>query len=253
MSVLATRQQDMVSGLLADYSLGSLPGPVNLLVETHLQLSSGGRAWLDDLNAMRSDFEDGRAGPLCADVALLGGDASALDAAVPVPLCDHASAFAATLRAIDEGGASSGQTPSMGRPYGRAKDPTNNPKNASPLAIEAFLGMPLGEVAWKKVMPGFAEYKLPDMDGCEVSLLRIDGGKAMPVHTHHGSEITLVLQGGFADDHGHYGVGDIAYADSEVNHKPVADEGEVCICLAVVDAPLELTGPLGRLVNPFRR
>jgi putative transcriptional regulator len=63
----------------------------------------------------------------------------------------------------------------------------------------------------------------------------------------------LVLQGGFSDGNGHYAVGDIAYADDDVNHKPVADPDEVCICFAVVDAPVELTGPFGRLMNTFRR
>jgi putative transcriptional regulator len=31
----------------------------------------------------------------------------------------------------------------------------------------------------------------------------------------------------------------------------VADEGQDCLCLAVTDARLRLTGPLGRLLNPF--
>ena len=47
--------------------------------------------------------------------------------------------------------------------------------------------------------------------------------------------------------------GDVAEADPSVNHQPVADPGEDCICLAVTDAPLRLTGPFGRLLNPFLR
>jgi putative transcriptional regulator len=45
----------------------------------------------------------------------------------------------------------------------------------------------------------------------------------------------------------------VAEADHEVDHRPVADEGEDCLCLVVTDAPLKLTGRLGRLVNPFVR
>jgi putative transcriptional regulator len=31
----------------------------------------------------------------------------------------------------------------------------------------------------------------------------------------------------------------------------VADEGEECLCLAVLDAPVRLRGLLGRVANPF--
>jgi putative transcriptional regulator len=65
--------------------------------------------------------------------------------------------------------------------------------------------------------------------------------------------MTLVLAGGFSDESGHFVRGDVAEADPSVNHQPVADPGEDCLCLAVTDAPLRLTGPFGRLLNPFLR
>jgi putative transcriptional regulator len=36
-----------------------------------------------------------------------------------------------------------------------------------------------------------------------------------------------------------------------VDHRPVAGRSGDCICLAVTDAPLRLTGPIGRLFRPF--
>ena len=75
----------------------------------------------------------------------------------------------------------------------------------------------------------------------------------MPRHTHDGSELTLVLTGGFTERGNHFLRGDVAVADSSVDHCPVADPGEPCLCLAVTDAPLRLTGPFGRLLNPFVR
>jgi putative transcriptional regulator len=75
----------------------------------------------------------------------------------------------------------------------------------------------------------------------------------MPTHTHDGSELTLVLAGGFSDESGHFVRGDVAEADPSINHQPVADPGEDCLCLAVTDAPIRLTGPFGRLLNPFLR
>ena len=82
-------------------------------------------------------------------------------------------------------------------------------------------------------------------------LMRIKSGTAMPTHTHEGCELTLVLAGGFSDENGHFLRGDVAEADPSVTHQPVADPGEDCLCLAVTDAPLRLTGAFGRLLNPF--
>lgn len=200
--------------------MGSLSRPLHALVETHIELSDETDGWLDDLSSLAADQDAGSENDLSSEDA-------------PVGLADRDAALSNIFAQID------------GKP---AERPAQGPR-----AVERFIGMPVADVPWKRAMPGLAEYKLPDVDGCEISLLRIDGGRAMPVHTHHGSEITLVLQGAFSDDNGNYGVGDIAYADNEVNHRPVADEGDVCICFAVVDAPLELTGPIGRLINGFRR
>ncbi len=84
-------------------------------------------------------------------------------------------------------------------------------------------------------------------------LLRIKAGTALPQHTHEGHEFTLLLAGGFSDASGHYLRGDVAVADASVDHRPVADDGEDCLCLAVTDAPLRLTGPFGRYLNFFAR
>lgn len=222
MNVLATRQNDMVSGLLAEYALGGLSLPVSVLVESHLELSQHGEAWMRDLDLMRKVVRKSDA----------PSQPHVFDQIDPVAFVDREAALNSVFAAIEA---------------------DEKSKPAMPKALEHFIGMSVADVPWKKVMPGLAEHKMPDVEGCEVSLLRIDGGKAMPVHTHHGSEVTLVLQGAFSDQNGTYGVGDIAYADDEINHKPVAEPGETCICFAVVDAPLELTGPIGRLMNSFMR
>ena len=91
----------------------------------------------------------------------------------------------------------------------------------------------------------------PEFPSFRTRLMRIKSGTAMPTHTHEGSELTLVLAGGFSDENAHFLRGDVADADPSVTHRPMADPGEDCLCLAVTDAPLRLTGPLGRLLNPF--
>ena len=82
-------------------------------------------------------------------------------------------------------------------------------------------------------------------------LLRIPAGRPVPVHTHRGPELTLVLSGAFSDATGHYGPGDFQEADETLEHKPHADPGEDCICLAVTDAPLRFRSVAARLLQPL--
>ena len=89
--------------------------------------------------------------------------------------------------------------------------------------------------------------------GYRTTLIRVRAGRMVPQHTHEGNELTVVLRGAFHDETGHYVRGDLAIADASVDHRPIADEGEDCLCLAVTDAPLRLTGRFGRFLNPFIR
>jgi putative transcriptional regulator len=83
--------------------------------------------------------------------------------------------------------------------------------------------------------------------------MRIEPGVGAPRHTHGGMEITLVLDGAYADATGTYGRGDVQVADDGVEHEPVAVGEKTCLCLVVSDAPIKLTGFFGRLLNPFIR
>jgi anti-sigma factor ChrR (cupin superfamily) len=53
-NINATRQSDMVSGLLAEYVLGGLSTPARVLVESHLELSPDAQIWLDDVQSVGS-------------------------------------------------------------------------------------------------------------------------------------------------------------------------------------------------------
>jgi putative transcriptional regulator len=75
----------------------------------------------------------------------------------------------------------------------------------------------------------------------------------MPTHTHGGTELTLVLAGGFSDAAGHYRRGDVTLADGNTNHRPVADKDGDCLCFAVVDGGILLSGSLGRVANLMLR
>jgi putative transcriptional regulator len=124
---------------------------------------------------------------------------------------------------------------------------------AMPRALAHFFGRDLDDLDFRSVLPGIKECRLEAGDGTVAVLYRIRPGRKMPQHTHEGSEVTLVLKGGFTDESGHYARGDVAITDEHVDHVPVADDDEECICFAVMDAPLRLTGPIGRLFNRFIR
>lgn len=73
----------------------------------------------------------------------------------------------------------------------------------------------------------------------------------MPSHGHTGSELTMVLRGSYTDELGRFCAGDVADLDPDVQHQPVADTDEHCICLIATDAPLRFNGLVPRLLQPF--
>jgi putative transcriptional regulator len=73
----------------------------------------------------------------------------------------------------------------------------------------------------------------------------------VPDHGHRGTELTLVLQGAFSDKTDRFGKGDIEVATQDLNHQPIAEMDEDCICLAATDAPLRFNSLIPRLLQPF--
>ncbi|MEJ2027621.1 MAG: ChrR family anti-sigma-E factor, partial [Limibacillus sp.] len=118
---------------------------------------------------------------------------------------------------------------------------------------DILLGGALANLDWKSRGTVSEVNLLPQSSGVRTKLLRIRAGSAIPQHTHEGAEITMVLSGGFTDEHGHYLRGDVSVADNQIEHRPVADPGEDCLCITVTDAPLRFTGPVGRWLNMFVR
>ncbi len=106
---------------------------------------------------------------------------------------------------------------------------------------------------WKKLGMGVRQDIMSADANGSVRLLYIPPGQAVPNHSHNGLELTLVLQGSFSDETGRFGVGDLEIADKELEHTPVADEGEACICLAATDARLRFRALVPRLLQPLFR
>lgn len=123
-----------------------------------------------------------------------------------------------------------------------------------PRPLRDYLGGDLTALPWKSRGRGIKEASLLIGDGSmRASVYRIEPGERIPAHTHDGVETTLVLKGAFSDKTGRYARGDVAVATDELDHTPVSDASEECICFAVIDGSLKLTGPFGRILNLFVR
>ena len=108
-----------------------------------------------------------------------------------------------------------------------------------------------GSSGWKFAAPGIRTLPL-DIDGdMEARLIRIQPGYGVPQHTHAGREYTLCLEGGFSDENGSYGPGDLSIADASVTHTPIADADGPCLVLALNDDALKFTGVIGVLQRVF--
>lgn len=210
---------------LLAYATGALDVANSVLVATHMALCPRCRAEVGRLEAV--------GGMLTAELP-------------PTPLAR--ASLAAALARLDE------PEPEMPAPAAapRLDDAT---RRAVPQPLRGYLAASLAELPWKR--RGLAVREVPlaigGGDGIRAAMIRVRGGAALPAHTHQGVETTLVLRGAFVDAGQRFGRGDVAIATSDDDHQPVAAEGEECLCFAVIEGPLRLTGPVGRLLNPFLR
>lgn len=203
--------------LLIGYAAGTLPEAFNLVVATHVSLC-------DECRARLIEFE------------AIGG--AVLEEADEVTLSD--GALEATLKLIST----------------RAKDPIKtmrSPKGVFPKPLQDYVGGDLDSVKWRRMGGGVKQAVLPTSKDASVRLLFIPAGAEMPDHGHSGTELTLVLQGAFLDEGDRFARGDIEVANEEMEHTPIADIGEDCICLTATDAPLRFSGVVPKLAQKIFR
>jgi len=120
-----------------------------------------------------------------------------------------------------------------------------------PGPLQDYVKGDLDNLKWRKVGGDVSQMVLKTSRDASVRLLRIPAGTAMPDHGHRGTELTLVLQGAFMDEHDRFGAGDVEVANEDMHHTPVAEAGMDCICLAASDAPLRFNGIIPRLAQRF--
>jgi putative transcriptional regulator len=136
----------------------------------------------------------------------------------------------------------------------QAAPKTIEPKPELPRILANALGQTsLDHIKWNRKLPGVLIYDVPLPKGTtsKLKLLSLQKGKAMPDHGHGGEELTLVLRGSYSDKFGRFAAGDVADLADDVEHQPIVDSDENCICLISFDVPAKFKTILARLVQPF--
>ncbi|MBV0913336.1 ChrR family anti-sigma-E factor [Anianabacter salinae] len=218
-----TIRHHLSNELIWAYSVGELPEAFDLVIATHVSMCDECRARLESLNAL--------GGAVLEHVELADMDEDALHRTLA-------------------------RTQGVGDIRGRGKDAIRADLPGTPVLpqpLRDYVGGDLAQVAWRPVGGGVRQAILPTAKGATARLLSIPAGAAVPDHGHRGTELTLVLQGAFADETDRFGPGDVEIADEDLEHSPVAEAGETCICLAATDAPLRFSSFLPRLAQPFLR
>ena len=113
-----------------------------------------------------------------------------------------------------------------------------------PRPLQEFIGHTIETIPWKTKLPGYREYDLGEVDGFHAQMLWIKPGRKMPAHTHEGVELTLVVDGAFRDNQGYFGRGDISIGDESLDHRPIVASDVPCVCFAITDGGLRMTGSL---------
>lgn len=209
--------------LLLDYASGALNESLSLAMATHLSLSMKSASEYQALNQV-------------GGVMLQEIECESFDGDDDMGLAD-------VLTRLDD-------EPVTGRPV--SFDSVTS--DIIPAPLRDYLPADLDALKWRKVGPGVEEFRVKTGTRTgKTSLLRIQPGQSMPEHTHSGREVTVVLKGSYNDGAESFGRGDMQVAGEYANHQPVAHVDEGCVCLVALDAPVHLTGPVGRLLNPFIR
>lgn len=205
--------------LLMSYAAGNLPEGFGLVVATHVTLCDECRSRLEAFEA-------------------LGGAVVEAESVAEV----SEDALAHVMARLDRAAAPT-----------TAPAPVSRPKSILPAPVAAYVGGDLDRVKWKSLGMGVRQAILPTSRRATARLLYIPAGQSIPDHGHRGTELTLVLRGAFRDATDRFGPGDVEIAGEDLQHTPVAEAREDCICLAATDAPLRFSGLVPRLLQPLFR
>lgn len=208
----------LTDAILMAYSAGTLPEAFDVVVAAHVSLCDECRARMHEFDAVGGGLLDDM-----GEEALTDG------------------IFEATMALITNSD------------WAEETRPIRSSGSLFPAPLSRYVGDDPDAVAWRKIGGGVRQAILKTSGDATVRLLRIPGGVAVPDHGHRGTELTLVLQGAFRDETDRFGPGDIEVANEDLQHRPVAEDGVDCICLAATDAPLRFNAMIPRLAQGLFR
>ena len=213
---METIKHHVSDDLLMAYASGNLAEGFSIAVAAHVSMCDHCRSTLESLNAV-------------------GGAFLERDTNVSVDAC----AFSKTLERINA--------------CQSVSQPKEKRKSDFPEPLSDYVGHGLADITWQPLGMGVKQAMLETSEDATARLLYIPAGAEMPDHSHRGLELTLVLEGAFADENDYFAKGDVEIADGSTNHTPVAMDGKPCICLAVTEAPLKFRKMFHRLIQPLLR
>ena len=214
--MIETIKHHVSDDLLMAYASGNLAEGFSIAVAAHVSMCDHCRSTLESLNAV-------------------GGAFLERDTNVSVGAC----AFSKTLERINA--------------CQSVSQPKEKRKSDFPEPLSDYVGHSLADITWQPLGMGVKQAMLETSEDATARLLYIPAGAEMPDHSHRGLELTLVLEGAFADENDYFAKGDVEIADGSTNHTPVAMDGKPCICLAVTEAPLKFRKMFHRLIQPLLR
>ena len=204
----------VLDALLVDYAAGALSQPLEILIETHLAMNP------ESAKTMQMLMH-------------LGG--ILLEECEPVSLSEDALDKVMSAIAEDE------------EPLQKV---THSENSFLPRPISDYIPDLTCTKSWRSAGIGIARHDVKfSQSDMRATIYRIQPSRAVPSHSHTGSEITLVLAGGFSDESGTFGPGDIAVQEAGEVHKPIADADGECIVFAVNEGDIRLAGPFGRVFS----
>ncbi|MEM9060476.1 MAG: ChrR family anti-sigma-E factor [Pseudomonadota bacterium] len=208
--------------ILADFACGTSSPEIELLIAAHLTRSPEGRERLGEYEVM--------AGAMFAEEPAEEVSDEAFDAVMSLIDQDPAA------ERIDAGG--------LGKSVVSKSDVCPIPK-----PVMDRIGCAFDQIPWKRRLPGIAIFDIDLGEENKVRLLRARPGASVPQHTHHGTELTLIMHGELEDGGVTYKAGDVAVNTEDDDHQPRATGSETCYCLIVQKGDLHFTGRFSRILN----
>jgi putative transcriptional regulator len=218
--------QNSYHALLLAYAAGALDEAQHLIVSSHIAISPTGRRFVHTCEAVGGTLIEKHCEP------------------VPMKNCS----LGKVLDKISSACSEKSMTEKCASGKCNFPDKLNMPE---PLArtVSAQPKPP----QWRRITSGIQAIELEL--ACKNShsrFVKLEPGRSTPHHRHDGPEITLVLNGAFADESGQYRRGDLVVVDEQFRHTQQACNRDGCIALVVSTTPIRLTG-IAALFNPFIR